>query len=70
MSAKRVLRSSSILAFSIVVLMMSSGLAVAQLGRSGAPLDKAPGEDIDYTREVIEVEQDLENGSAHVCTLW
>ena len=62
MSAKRVLRSSSILAFSIVVLMMSSGLAVAQLGRSGAPLDKAPGEDIDYTREVIEVEQDLENG--------
>ena len=62
MSAKRVLRSSSILAFSIVVLMISSGLAVAQLGRSGAPLDNAPGEDIDYTREEIVVEQDLENG--------
>jgi hypothetical protein len=62
MSAKRVLRSSSILAFSIVVLMMSSGLAVAQAGRSGAPLDKALGEDIDYTREQIVVEQDLENG--------
>ena len=62
MSAKRILRSSSILAFSIVVLMMSSGLAVAQLGRSGAPLAKAPGEDIDYTREEIVVEQDLENG--------
>ncbi len=62
MGAKRALRSSTILAFSIVVLMMSSGLAVAQLGRSGAPLDKAPGEDIDYTREEIVVEQDLENG--------
>ena len=62
MSAKRALRNSSILAFSIVVLMMSSGLAVAQLGRSGAPLDKTPGEDIDYTREQIVVEQDLENG--------
>jgi hypothetical protein len=62
MSAKRIMRSSSILAFSIVVLMMSSGLAVAQLGRSGAPLAKAPGEDIDYTREEIVVEQDLENG--------
>lgn len=42
--------------------MMSSGLAVAQLGRSGAPLDKELGEDIDYTREQIVVEQDLENG--------
>ena len=42
--------------------MMSSGLAVAQVGRSGAPLDKAPGEDIDYTREEIVIEQDLENG--------
>jgi hypothetical protein len=62
MSAKRIMRNSSILAFSIVVLMMSSGLAVAQLGRSGAPLAKAPGEDIDYTREEIVVEQDLENG--------
>ena len=62
MGAKRALRNSSILAISIVLLMMSSGLAVAQLGRSGAPLDKAPGEDIDYTREEIVIEQDLENG--------
>ena len=62
MVAKRALRNSSILAISIVLLMMSSGLAVAQLGRSGAPLDKAPGEDIDYTREEIVIEQDLENG--------
>jgi len=62
MVAKRALRNSSILAISIVLLMMSSGLAVAQVGRSGAPLDKAPGEDIDYTREEIVIEQDLENG--------
>lgn len=62
MNNKRALRNSSILAFSIAVLMMSSGLAVAQLGRPGAPLDKSLGEDIDYTREEIVIEQDLEKG--------
>ncbi|MBT4059802.1 MAG: hypothetical protein HOE69_05790 [Euryarchaeota archaeon] len=59
MSVKRGYRSVSILAISIVLLMMSSGLAVAQQGQQNG----VPGEDIDYTREVIEVEQDLENGT-------
>ncbi len=63
MGAKRALRNSTILAISIVALMMSSGFAVAQVGRPGAPLDNTPGEDIDYTREEIVVEQDLENGT-------
>ncbi len=56
------LRRGVILALSIVVLMLSSGLAVA----TDAPVDGAPGsspgEDIDYTKETIVVENDSENG--------
>jgi hypothetical protein len=56
------LRRGVILALSIVVLMLSSGLAVA----TDAPVDGAPGsspgEDIDYTKETIVVEHDSENG--------
>lgn len=42
--------------------MMSSGLAVAQPAMSDESRQSIPGEDIDYTREAIEVQQDLEEG--------
>ncbi|MBO57756.1 MAG: hypothetical protein CMA77_02030 [Euryarchaeota archaeon] len=52
------MRRATILALSITILIISSGLSVAQ--NSG--IDSAPGEDIDYTRELIEIEQDIEIG--------
>ena len=56
------LRSATILALSIVVLIISSGLSVAQ----GASIDGAPattpGENIDYTQDSIVIEQDTEIG--------
>ncbi len=59
---KNGMRRGAILALSLVALMMTSGLAIAQNAPvDGAP-DTRPGEDIDYTRENIVIEQDLENG--------
>jgi len=56
------MRRGTILALSLVALMLSSSLAIAQdTPVDGAP-DTNPGEDIDYTRESIVITQDLEKG--------
>ena len=51
------LRWGVILALSIVVLMMSSSMAIAQ----DASITE-PGQEIDYTRELIEVDKNIEEG--------
>jgi len=58
MSAYNGMRKGMMIAVSLVVLMMSSSVVVAQENSTTIQ----PGDDIDYTRELIEVHKDLEEG--------